>query len=68
MIADIEQAMKVGGWVLYTTHGVGAGHQRLRKDEGEHQKLLEYLTAHREKVWTAPVIEVARYVRKSREC
>jgi peptidoglycan/xylan/chitin deacetylase (PgdA/CDA1 family) len=64
--AQIEQAEAVGGYLLLTFHGVGEGLRRLQVDSGEHQRLLAWLQASAGEIWTAPVVEVAGWIRDRR--
>jgi peptidoglycan/xylan/chitin deacetylase (PgdA/CDA1 family) len=61
---ELEEILETGGWVIYTFHGVGEAAHNHHINAGEHQKLLEYLRDHRQRYWTAPVIEVVRYLKK----
>jgi peptidoglycan-N-acetylglucosamine deacetylase len=63
---EIEAAVKEGKWIFYMTHGVGEGTHSLYMDTKEHQKLLDYLHANRHRIWTAPAVEVATYVKEYR--
>lgn len=65
--ASVEEALATGGLALFTFHGVGAGYQRIQVDEGEHAQLLSYLRDNQDRIWTAPVIEIARWLRGSKE-
>ena len=48
-------------------HGVGSGTHKSYIDDQEHQKLLEYLSANRHRIWTAPALEVATYLQGYRK-
>jgi hypothetical protein len=54
----------VGGLLVLTFHGVGAGWQRLQVDEHEHRQLLDYLRDQQAQIWTAPVVDIARWLRR----
>ena len=45
-------------------HGVGEGTHDLFIDTEEHKKLISWLGANTADIWTAPLVEVARYVRE----
>lgn len=64
--AEIESAQEAGGWLLLTGHGVGQGTHSLFIDTAEHAALVDYLAAHREHIWTAPVVDVARHIETHR--
>lgn len=61
---EIEAAVKEGKWIFYMIHGVGEGSHTFYIDAKEHQKLLDYLHASRHRIWTAPAVEVATYVKE----
>jgi len=61
--AAIEATVAAGGFTLFTFHGVAESLVRLHVAAAEHQQLLQYLRAQRDLVWTAPVVEVARWIR-----
>jgi peptidoglycan/xylan/chitin deacetylase (PgdA/CDA1 family) len=61
---EVEAALRAGGWMIYTIHGVGEGTHKLFIDSGEHLRLVEWLGAHGTKIWTAPMIEVAGHLRR----
>ena len=59
---DVERARDIGGWIVYMIHGVGEGTHSLYIDDAEHEKLIRWLGANRDTIWTAPFLDVARYV------
>lgn len=61
--AEIEEARRAGGWIIYMFHGVGEGTHNLFIADAEHQKLVEWLDEERASIWTAPVVDVAEYLR-----
>ncbi len=61
---EIESAISQGKWILYMTHGVGQGTHSLYIDTEEHRKLIDYLAANRDRIWTAPAVDVATYIRQ----
>ena len=60
---EIEKAAAAGGWIVYMMHGVGEKSHSLYIDTEEHQKLIEWLGANNDKYWTAPLVDVAEYVK-----
>ena len=64
---EIENTVAAGSWIIYTIHGVGEGTFRGFIDLEEHRRLIEWLGANRTRIWTAPMIEVANYLRKFEE-
>ncbi len=43
-------------------HGIGEGTHNLYIDVEEYQKLVDYLGAQQDSIWTAPVAQVAQYL------
>lgn len=60
MIGLVEEAMNQGQWAVLTFHGISEGH--LSVTEADFSGLCSYLRAHRDRIWTAPVVAVARAV------
>jgi hypothetical protein len=60
MIGLVEQAVALGRWGIFTFHGVHEGH--LPVGDTDLVELLEHLGRQRERVWVAPVAEVAAYI------
>lgn len=62
---DFARILDTNGWVIYTFHGVGEGSHELFIDLVEHTRLLEFLRDNRERIWTAPVIDVVNHLKKA---
>ncbi len=62
---EIEAAVREGKWAFYMFHGVGEGTHSLYIDAEEHRKLVEYLSANKDRIWTAPAVEVLRHLKTS---
>jgi hypothetical protein len=60
MIGLVEQCLVEGWWGIFTFHGVDQGHLPIA--EYDLCLLLDHLARNRARVWTAPLIRVARYV------
>ncbi|MBM3213447.1 polysaccharide deacetylase [Candidatus Poribacteria bacterium] len=60
LVGHAERAAGEGRWVILTFHGVGEGH--LLVGESEFRELCGFLRRHRGRIWTAPVIQVAKSV------
>ncbi|MGC9452429.1 MAG: polysaccharide deacetylase family protein [Oceanipulchritudo sp.] len=58
-LAAVDRAVNLGHWVIFTFHGVGAEKKRLQVPEADHTALLKHMAAYGEKLWVAPVREVA---------
>ena len=75
LTAEIDEAVGKGHWIFYMIHGIGTrsdyGIDRFNSERGnwidaeEHRKLVEYLSANRSSIWTAPAVEVATYVKNT---
>jgi len=64
LIGLCEQAAEGGGWAVLTFHGVGEAH--LMVGESDFRALCAHLARHAERLWTAPLLEVAQRVRSWR--
>jgi sialate O-acetylesterase len=60
---EIEAAVREGKWIFYMFHGVGKGTHSLYVEAEEHRKLVEYLSANKDRIWTAPAVEVATHLK-----
>jgi peptidoglycan/xylan/chitin deacetylase (PgdA/CDA1 family) len=61
---ELDDLLDSGGWIIYTMHGVGAGTHALNIEAGEHERLLGFLHDQSERIWTAPVRDVVRHLKK----
>jgi peptidoglycan/xylan/chitin deacetylase (PgdA/CDA1 family) len=57
------KALATSGWLIFCMHGVGPNTHSIRTEIDDHQKLVDYLSGNRARIWTAPVVEVAGYLR-----
>ncbi len=64
--AELEEILDTGGWVIYTFHGVGEAAHSHHINADEHLRLVEFLRDNARRYWTAPVIEVVKYLKKMR--
>jgi peptidoglycan-N-acetylglucosamine deacetylase len=62
----VDEAMAKNGLVVFLFHGVGGEHN-LNVTLADHRQLLYYLNEHERDIWVAPMIDVVRYVRKTRK-
>ncbi len=60
LIGIVEQAITQGRWAILTFHGIQEGH--LSVTEGDLAELCAHLQRSNDRVWIAPVAEVAHYV------
>jgi peptidoglycan/xylan/chitin deacetylase (PgdA/CDA1 family) len=59
MIAWVKQVESAGALGIVVFHGVGGDYLSVTAEA--HQELLDYLAAHRRRIWTAPYSEVMSY-------
>lgn len=64
LVAYVEEALSKGTMAVFMFHSVGGGY--LNTSAEAHEALLEFLDANRERIWTAPFLEVMQYVRSVR--
>ncbi len=57
LIAYAELASNTGAWAIFTFHGVGGDHLAVTTDAFD--GLIHHLAERRERLWTAPLIDVA---------
>ena len=58
LIGLVERTNDLGGWSIFTFHGIGEGH--LPVERYDFEKLCEYLDEARDHLWVAPLIDVAK--------
>ncbi len=61
---EIEGIMEQGNWIIYMIHGVGKDTHNLYMETEEHNKLIEWLGANSQDIWTATMMEVAKYLKQ----
>ncbi len=61
LIALVQQAARAGTMINFTFHGVGGDY--ITTSRQAHEELVQYLAAHRDVYWTAPFIELMKYVK-----
>lgn len=64
MVGYAERAATQGRWTILTFHGIQQGN--LSVNEGDFKELVTHLARHRTRLWTAPVLEIATYLRQAR--
>jgi len=62
MVEFAEKAAKTGGLAVYVFHGVGGDH--LSVTASDHRRFVEWLAAHRETYWVAPMRDVVGWIAK----
>lgn len=60
MIGLVEQAIFLGRWGIFTFHGIQEGH--LPVGDTDFIELLDYLVRQKDRIWVAPLAEVAGYI------
>jgi len=60
---EVQALFAAGGWLIFTCHGVGRGTHNLFIEAEEHRQFVAWLGQNQERVWTAPMIEVARFLK-----
>lgn len=64
MIAYVEKAVSQGLWAIICMHGVGGDHLAIGAEA--FAGLVRHLEQQRQRIWTAPLIEVADFILKRR--
>lgn len=64
LLAIAEAALAAGGWAIVCIHGVGPGS---RVDAGDHARFVAELRSRRDRLWCAPVAEVATWIAERRQ-
>ena len=64
--AFAEEALNKGTVAVFQFHGVGGGHA-INIDREEHRKLLSWLAAHKDKIWTETFCHVMQHVLRERQ-
>lgn len=64
LVGLAEQCASRGRWGVFVFHGIDAGH--LPVATVDFAELTHHLNRHRNRIWTAPVAEIARWVRQLR--
>jgi peptidoglycan/xylan/chitin deacetylase (PgdA/CDA1 family) len=65
LVAVVEAALKRGGMVAFTFHGVGGDYLAVTREA--HDELLRYLAANRRRIWTDTYRNIATYLNKKKE-
>jgi len=63
LIGLAEDARMRGHGLIYTFHGVGAGHHTMFVEAMAHAALVDWLADHRDEVWSGPLIGLVRHLR-----
>ena len=66
LIGIVQKAQKTETLVVICFHGVGGEH-RTDISFGKHNMLLRYLKENETRIWVAPLVEVAEYIREYKE-
>src|SRR5437763_9445370 len=63
LISLVKQAMQKHALLVFLFHGVG-GEYALNVSLTAHHQLLQFLKASQKDVWVAPMLDVAKYIKK----
>ena len=63
MIALVKKAMENNAMLIFLFHGVGGGHN-INVSLAAHRQLLKFLKENKKDIWTAPMLDVAEYIKK----
>jgi peptidoglycan/xylan/chitin deacetylase (PgdA/CDA1 family) len=66
MIDLVKEAMKTHSLLVFLFHGVGGGHN-INVGLAGHSQLLHFLKANESKIWIAPMVDVATYIRANQK-
>ena len=64
MIGYVMRTYAQGRWGILTFHGINEGH--LSVSDVDFRELLDFLGSYRDRIWVAPIVEVAEYIREWR--
>jgi peptidoglycan/xylan/chitin deacetylase (PgdA/CDA1 family) len=62
--SELNEILDTGGWVIYTFHGVGEEAHNHHINAEEHRRLLAFLRDSAAQYWTAPVMDVVKWLKK----
>ncbi len=65
LISLVNKAMESHALIVFLFHGVGGEHN-LNVSLEAHRQLIHYLKQHQKDIWTAPLVDVTRYVKVTR--
>ncbi len=63
MISLVNKAIESHTLLVFLFHGVGGEHN-LNASTETHRQLIAYLKQHEKEIWIAPMVDVAKYIRK----
>ena len=66
LIALVKQAMASHTLLVFLFHGVGGEHS-LNVSVNAHSELLHFLQKNEKEIWIAPMIDVAKFIRKNQQ-
>ncbi len=64
LVSLINKAKEKELFIVFIFHGIAGGHSSIF-DKNEHRKLLEFLKENNDSIWTAPLIEIVKYINDS---
>lgn len=63
MTGLVKQALESHTLLVFLFHGVGGGHS-INVSLEAHRQLLQFLKAHENEIWIAPMVDAAKYIKK----
>ena len=64
LIDLVKKAMESNTLLVFLFHGVGGEHN-INVSLEAHRQLIQYLKQHEHEIWIAPMVDVAKYIRKN---
>ncbi|MGM0613351.1 MAG: polysaccharide deacetylase family protein [Bacteroidota bacterium] len=65
VVSIIKKAKEKETFIVFVFHDIGEEHSSVF-DKNEHRKLLEFLKENNDSIWTAPLIEIVKYINDSK--
>ena len=62
----VDEAIESKGLLVFLFHGVGGEHG-IDVSVESHRQLVQYLAEHRDDIWIAPMVDVARYIKENQK-
>jgi peptidoglycan-N-acetylglucosamine deacetylase len=66
LVDAVKRAMESNAMLIFVFHGVGGEHS-INVSQQAHSQLLQFLKQNESQVWVAPFIDIAEYIKASRQ-
>lgn len=66
MIDLVKKAIETHTLLVFLFHGVGGDHP-INVSAKAHKELLQFIKLHEKEIWNAPMVEVAKFIRKNQK-